>query len=123
MNMLKRIWVKSGVLLAFSLFAVTGSCKIKTEQQYKNATRQYNVDVGKHTEALNINSERVVAGIDDNANKTLCASQYRIGLQVQIDTLRTRMLGTADLKQRQSLQSQINSLEHDKRSPKHCLTD
>lgn len=120
MNMSIREWGKIGLLLAFSLFTVTGSCKIKTEQQYKNATRQYNEDVANQTEALNRNSESVVAGVEDNANKTLCSSQYRIGIQMQIDSLRTQMLGTADLKQQQFLQSKINSLEQDKRSPKHC---
>ncbi|MGJ3443886.1 hypothetical protein [Enterobacter sp. PTB] len=120
MNMSIREWGKIGLLLAFSLFTVTGSCKIKTEQQYKNATRQYNEDVANHTEALNRNSESVAAGIEDNANQTLCASRYRISLQMQIDSLRTQMLGTADRNQQQSLQSQINSLEKDKHFPKHC---
>ncbi|HDR2587291.1 TPA: hypothetical protein QCI16_004339 [Enterobacter ludwigii] len=120
MYMSIRVWGKIGLLLVFSLFTMTGSCKIKSEQQYKNASRQYNEDVVNHTEALSSNSERVAAGIEDNADKTLCSSQYRIGIQMQIDSLRTQMLGTADLKQQQFLQSKINSLEQDKRSPKHC---
>jgi len=120
MKVLTKMGVQTGISLVLMLFAASGSCKIKTEQQYKNATRQYNEDVDGHIQALSRNGERVDAGIEDSTRKTLCVSLYRINLQERIDSLRTQMGSTMDRNQRQSLQDQITLLEQQKRSSGHC---
>lgn len=120
MKIMTKMVVQTGVPLVLMLFAASGICKIKTEQQYKNTTRQYNEDVDRHIHVLSRNGERVDAGIVDSTNKTLCVSLYRINLQGEIDSLRTQMAGIMDPNQQQSLQHQINILEQKKRSPGRC---